>query len=104
MECSTFFLESANLPTGALFVMKTSQYETIFQQVVALLQQHAPQPGPIQEDTELIKDLGFDSLKVMEMLHDVEDAFDITYPLNALSDLRTVKDFTTQIQAIIETS
>jgi acyl carrier protein len=104
MECSTFFLESANLPTGALFVMTTTQYETIFQQVVALLQQHAPQPGPIQEDTELIKDLGFDSLKVMEMLHDVEDAFDITYPLNALSDLRTVKDFTVQIQTIIETS
>ena len=84
--------------------MTTTQYETIFQQVVALLQQHAPQPGLIQEDTELIKDLGFDSLKVMEMLHDVEDAFDITYPLNALSDLRTVKDFTLQIQAIIETS
>ena len=84
--------------------MTTTQYETIFQQVVALLQQHAPQPGPIQEDTELIKDLGFDSLKVMEMLNDVEDAFDITYPLNALSDLRTVKDFTMQIQAIIETS
>jgi acyl carrier protein len=84
--------------------MTTTQYETIFQQVVTLLQQHAPQPGPIQEETELIKDLGFDSLKVMEMLHDVEDTFDINYPLNALSDLRTVKDFTTQIQAIIETS
>ena len=84
--------------------MTATQYEAIFQQVVVLLQQHAPQPGPIQENTELIKDLGFDSLKVMEMLNDVEDAFDITYPLNALSDLRTVKDFTLQIQTIIETS
>jgi acyl carrier protein len=84
--------------------MTISQHEAIFQQVVVLLQKYAPQPGPIQEETELINDLGFDSLRVMEMLNDVEDAFDITYPLNTLSDLRTVKDFTTQIQYIIETS
>ena len=84
--------------------MTISQHEAIFQQVVVLLEKYAPQPGPIQEETELINDLGFDSLRVMEMLNDVEDAFDITYPLNTLSDLRTVKDFTTQIQHIIETS
>lgn len=82
----------------------TTQYETIFQQVVVLLEKYAPQPGPIHEDTELINDLGFDSLKVMEMLNDVEDEFDITYPLNSLSDLRTVKDFTKQIQDIVENS
>ena len=84
--------------------MTSVQYEAIFQQVVVLLQKYAPQPGPIQEETELVNDLGFDSLRVMEMLHDVEDAFDITYPLNALSDLRTVKDFTLQIKSIIENS
>jgi len=84
--------------------MTTSQYEEIYKQVVELLQEYAPQPGPIQEETELINDLGFDSLRVMEMLHDVEDAFDITYPLNSLSDLRTVKGFAEQIQHIIETS
>jgi acyl carrier protein len=55
---------------------------------------------PIRDDTELIDDLGFDSLRVMEMLNDVEDVFDITYPLNTLSDLRTVKDFVLQIQKL----
>lgn len=82
--------------------MTVSQYDAIFQKVVALLQQHAPRPVPIGEETELVNDLGFDSLKVMEMLNDVEDAFDITYPLNSLSDLRTVKDFIVQIQGIVE--
>jgi acyl carrier protein len=84
--------------------MTPPRYDEIYKQVVELLQEYAPQPGPIREETELVTDLGFDSLKVMEMLHDVEDAFDITYPLNSLSDLRTVKDFTMQIQNIIETS
>ena len=84
--------------------MTSPRYDDIYQQVVVLLQQYASQPGPIREETELVNDLGFDSLKVMEMLHDVEDTFDITYPLNSLSDLKTVKDFTTQIQSIIEAS
>ena len=84
--------------------MTPPRYDEIYKQVVELLQEYAPQPGPIREETELVTDLGFDSLKVMEMLNDVEDAFDITYPLNSLSDLKTVKDFTTQILNIIETS
>lgn len=77
-----------------------NQYDAIFEQVAVLLQRYAPQPGPIADETDLIDDLGFDSLRVMEMLHDVEDVFDITYPLNTLSDLRTVKDFVLQIQKI----
>jgi len=84
--------------------MTTARYDDIYRQVIELLQEYAPQPGPIREETELINDLGFDSLRVMEMLQDVEDVFDITYPLNSLSDLRTVKDFALQIQNIIEIS
>ena len=82
--------------------MTTSQYDAIFKQVSALLLEYAPQPVPIHEDTELINDLGFDSLRVMEMLHEVEDVFDISYPLNDLANLRTVRDFVLQIQHIVE--
>ncbi|MDH3868641.1 MAG: acyl carrier protein [Desulfuromonadales bacterium] len=84
--------------------MTPTTYDTIFQQVIVLLQKYAPESGPINEETELVNDLGFDSLKVMEMLNDVEDTFDITYPLNSLSDLLTVKDFTEQIQSHVENS
>ena len=80
--------------------MATSQYDTIFQQIEVLLQEHAQLQVPIQDDTDLINDLGFDSLKLMEMLEDVEDVFDITYPLNDLANLHTVKDFVLQIQQI----
>jgi len=81
--------------------MTTSQYDTIFQQIKVLLQEHAQLQAPIQDDTDLINDLGFDSLKLMEMLEDVEDIFDITYPLNDLANLHTVKDFVLQVQQIV---
>lgn len=84
--------------------MTTTGYDQIYSQVVTLLEAYAPRKVPISATTELVNDLGFDSLRVMEMLHDVEDTFDITYPLNSLSELRTVQDFATQIQEIIETS
>lgn len=80
--------------------MTTDHYDAVFQQVASLLQKHAPQPCPIKDETELVNDLGFDSLKVMEMLDDVEDIFDISYPLNSLSGLKTVKDFVLQIQGL----
>lgn len=82
--------------------MTTPQYNAIYQQVEALIKQYAPQQVPIQEDTDLVNDLGFDSLRVMEMLHEVEDIFDISYPLNDLANLRTVKDFVLQIKNIVE--
>ena len=82
--------------------MPSPQYDDIFRQVEVLLRQFAPQQVEIQGDTDLINDLGFDSLKVMEMLNEVEDIFDITYPLNDLSDLKTVNDFILQIQHIVD--
>jgi acyl carrier protein len=58
----------------------------------------APQGQKIDEDTDLVADLGLDSLKVMKILESVEDRFDISIPLNVLPDVRTVKDFALQIQ------
>jgi len=34
----------------------------------------------------------------MEIVQEVEDAFDISFPLNDISGIRTVKDFVLQIQ------
>ena len=71
-----------------------------------------PKPGPvvsqisvngveIGEDTDIVADLGLDSLKVMKIVESVEDRLDISIPLNILPDVRTVKDFASQIQKLI---
>jgi acyl carrier protein len=58
-------------------------------------------PGQdIDEETDLVADLGLDSLKVMKILESVEDSFDISIPLNVLPEVRTVKDFVLQIQKL----
>ncbi|MCK4425431.1 MAG: acyl carrier protein, partial [Deltaproteobacteria bacterium] len=51
--------------------------------------------------TDLVADLGLDSMAVMELLAAIEDRFDISIPLNILPDVRTLKDLALQIQQLM---
>ena len=76
------------------------EYENIVQALAEILKPFVPQGQTIHEDTDLVADLGLDSLKVMKILESVEDRFDISIPLNVLPEVRTVKDFALQIQKL----
>jgi acyl carrier protein len=69
--------------------------------VIEMVQPLAPQGRSVREDTDLVSDLEFDSLKVMSLVERVEDRFDISIPLNILPDVRTVRDFTVQLQKLL---
>lgn len=76
-------------------------YKTILEQINELLDPLVEEGIGIQEGSDFVADLGFDSLKVMKFLEKVEDHYDISIPLNILPDIQTVKDFVMQIQRII---
>lgn len=78
--------------------MATADYAEIFDQVKNILARFLESPAVIGEETELVNDLQLDSLRVMEIVEEVEDAFDFSFPLNELSSIRTVKDFVLRIQ------
>jgi acyl carrier protein len=74
--------------------------ENILQKVCELLGPLVPQGQQVNVETDLVADLGLDSLKVMKLLESVEDSFDISIPLNILPNVRTVGDFVLQIQKL----
>ena len=76
-------------------------YENILEELYKILQPFVPQCLKIGEETDLVADLGLDSLKVMNIVESVEDRLDISIPLNILPEVRTVKDFAVQIQKLI---
>ncbi|WP_336218649.1 acyl carrier protein [Citrobacter amalonaticus] len=43
----------------------------------------------VHPDSELVNDLGLESIKVMDLLMLLEDKFDISIPINILLDVRT---------------
>jgi acyl carrier protein len=52
--------------------------------------------------SDLVADLGFDSLQVLEVVAELEDRFDISIPLNDVPATRTVAQVVAQVTALVE--
>jgi acyl carrier protein len=55
----------------------------------------------LKPETRFSEDLNFDSLVVMEFIAVVEDAFDISVPLNILPDVATIRDLAIAVEKIV---
>ena len=75
-------------------------YESVLQEIYEVLQPFAKESQSLSEETELVTDLGLDSVQVMEILLQIEDRFDVSIPLNIMPDMRTIKDLVLQLVAI----
>jgi acyl carrier protein len=76
--------------------------ENLQQQLYQILKPFVPAGCELKTQTDLVEDLNLDSMKVMDIVAEVEDSFDISVPLNILPDVRTVGDFTSQIQNLLK--
>lgn len=56
----------------------------------------------LSDDSELVDELGLTSLQVMELIEAIEDRFDVSFPLNNLPNLRTVRHLVQQLEQIVE--
>lgn len=52
--------------------------------------------------SDLVADLGFDSLQVLEVIAELEDRFDISIPLNDVPATRTVAQVVAQVAQLVE--
>jgi len=77
-------------------------YDKILDKVLSLLCRFGKEETTIDENTELQTGIGLTSLQVMELVFEVEEEFDISFPLNRLPDIRTVKDLSDAIAATLD--
>ena len=77
-------------------------YQEVCSSLCELLRPFAAEGQELSEDTELVADLELSSLKIMDLLMEIEDHFDITVPMNILPDVRTVRDLATQLGKLIQ--
>jgi acyl carrier protein len=52
--------------------------------------------------SDLVADLGFDSLQVLEVIAELEDRFDVSIPLNDVPATRTVAQVVAQVAKLVE--
>ena len=79
-----------------------ADYQDILSQLFEIIKPSVKDGRQLEEDLDLVADLGLDSLKVMTLVEEVEDQFDISIPLNILAKVRTIKDFALQLQQLTE--
>jgi acyl carrier protein len=76
--------------------------EDLQEQLYRILTPFVPEGSVLKAETDLVADLDLDSMKVMDIVADVEDHFDISVPLNILPDVRTIGDFALQLQTLLK--
>ncbi|MFZ1745781.1 MAG: acyl carrier protein [Nitrospirales bacterium] len=79
-----------------------TSYSDILLQLFDTLKPFTKQGFRLKEQTELVAELGLDSLQVMQVLLKIEDHFDISIPLNNLPNIRTVKDLGEEIEKLLK--
>ncbi|WP_414444997.1 acyl carrier protein [Burkholderia sp. 22PA0106] len=77
------------------------QYHYVVTRLIDLLTPLANGRLVVDEDTELASHLALDSVQVIELVAVVEDEFDISISINAIAEVKTVREFALQIQKIV---
>jgi acyl carrier protein len=70
--------------------------------VIDVLRNVSRRPIDPTLSSDLVADLGLDSLQVLEVIAELEDRFDISIPLNDVPTTRTVGQVVSQVAALIE--
>ena len=77
--------------------LHTDQFDRDVVEIVRRLSRRAVEPAP---ESELLADLGFDSFRVLELVGELEDHFNIAVPLNALTHIRTVGQIADEVRRL----
>ena len=67
-------------------------YDSILQNLCKHLENFVSSEVEITPDTDLINELSIDSVKLLSLIMEIEDEFDISVPINVLTDVNTVQD------------
>ena len=77
------------------------EYGDVYDQLVDGLHGVVNDVCAISGETDIVKDLGLDSLQVMELVMEVEDRLDISIPVNVIADVHTVGEFAREVHKLL---
>ena len=78
--------------------------EEILDQLIELIGPYSEEPIVLSEQTRIMDDVGLDSMKVMELVMQIEDRFDVSVPLNILPDVNTIGEFAKHLETLLQDS
>lgn len=82
--------------------MPHQTFTQIEEGVIEVLKNVSRRPIEPTLASDLVAELGFDSLQVLEVIAELEDRFDISIPLNDVPATKTVAQVVAQVAQLVE--
>lgn len=74
--------------------------DLVFHKICSLLEPLNHKGVKLTRDTDLITDLEIDSVSVLDIVMDIEDNYNLSIPVNTISETRTIGELVDAIHAI----
>ena len=78
------------------------EYDNVVAKIIVIVTALVKDDMLISEETGLQSDIGMASLQVMELVLEIEDEFDISFPLNRLPDIQTIQDLSREVLKVLQ--
>ena len=79
--------------------MTSAAVEAIVIDVLKNVSRRPIEPAP---DSDLVADLGFDSIQVMETIAELEDRFGVSIPMTEVAETKTVAQVVARVTTLVE--
>ena len=74
--------------------------DLVFRRICTLLEPQNQKGVKLTRDVDLVADLEIDSVSVLDIVMDIEDYYDISIPVNTISETKTIGQLVDAIHAI----
>lgn len=82
----------------------TCKVDNIEAEIVEVLVGRLPAGVQVSAQTQIARDLGLDSVAIMDFVMDLEDRLDISIPLDRVAEVETVGDLSRAVEALMRNS
>jgi len=74
--------------------------DPLYVEILQQLRPHAGTDANISPQTSITRDLGMDSLAIMDFIFDLEDAIDISIPMERIAEVQTISDLVAAVHKL----
>lgn len=82
--------------------MSTPTHDEIYDKICELLKPYNPENRPINLQSGIVSDLEVDSVAVFDLVMGLEDHYDISIPMEMVSDIKTVGELINAIRKLTD--
>jgi acyl carrier protein len=93
---------SAAIEPGQVTGLMDSSVDHVRGMIIDTLRMSLGKPVELTESTNIVNDLGLDSVEVMDFVMEIEDRLDISVPLDRIAEIETIGDLVLAIRNLKE--